>query len=98
MQTLEELSKDAGVNGILLQLPLPSHIDQDRAIGSIAPIKDVDGFHPENLGLLTSGKPRFVPCTPLGIRELFIHYDIETSGKLFGLIGDNTNASATQPG
>jgi len=87
VQTLEELSKDPGVHGILLQLPLPSHIDQDRAIGTIAPIKDVDGFHPENLGLLTSGKPRYVPCTPLGIRELLIHYNIETSGKTAVVLG-----------
>ncbi|MDH3217489.1 MAG: bifunctional 5,10-methylenetetrahydrofolate dehydrogenase/5,10-methenyltetrahydrofolate cyclohydrolase, partial [Candidatus Krumholzibacteria bacterium] len=62
-------------------------IDQDRAIGTIVPIKDVDGFHPENLGLLTSGKPRFVPCTPLGIRELLLRYRIETSGKNVAILG-----------
>ncbi len=81
------LSEDAGVHGILLQLPLPAHIDQDRAIAAIAPLKDVDGFHPENLGLLTSGKPRFVPCTPLGIRELLMHYKIETAGKRAVILG-----------
>ena len=85
--TLRELSDDPGVHGILLQLPLPRHIDQDRAIGTIVPIKDVDGFHPENLGLLTSGKPRFVPCTPLGIRELLLRYRIETSGKNVAILG-----------
>lgn len=85
--TLGDLSGDPGVHGILLQLPLPGHIDQDRAIASIAPIKDVDGFHPENLGLLASAKPRFVPCTPLGIRELLIRYNIETSGKKAVVLG-----------
>jgi methylenetetrahydrofolate dehydrogenase (NADP+)/methenyltetrahydrofolate cyclohydrolase len=85
--TLGDLSGDPGVNGILLQLPLPKHIDQDRTIGSIAPIKDVDGFHPENLGLLASGKPRYVPCTPLGIRELLLRYGIETSGKRAVILG-----------
>ncbi len=85
--TLEDLSSDASVNGILLQLPLPPHIDQDRAVATIAAIKDVDGFHPENLGLLTSGKPRFVPCTPLGIQELFVQNKIETSGKRAVVLG-----------
>lgn len=84
---LTELSEDGGVHGILLQLPLPRHIDQDRAIDAIAPMKDVDGFHPENLGLLTSGKPRFVPCTPLGIREMLLRYQIETSGKNAVIVG-----------
>ena len=87
VETLKDLSGDPAVNGILLQLPVPKHIDQDRAISSIAPIKDVDGFHPENLGLLTSGKPRFVPCTPLGIQELLIRYGVETSGKTAAVLG-----------
>ncbi len=87
IRTLTELSNDPGVHGVLLQLPLPKHIDQDRAIGTITPIKDVDGFHPENMGLLASGRPRFVPCTPLGIRELLVHYDIETSGKTAVVLG-----------
>jgi methylenetetrahydrofolate dehydrogenase (NADP+)/methenyltetrahydrofolate cyclohydrolase len=87
LAALRGLSEDPGVHGILLQLPLPSHIDQDRAISSIAPMKDVDGFHPENLGLLASGKPRYVPCTPLGIRELLIRYGIETSGKRAVVLG-----------
>lgn len=85
--TLQELSGDPDVHGILLQLPLPKQIDQDRAVASIAPIKDVDGFHPENLGLLTSGKPRFVPCTPLGIQELLTRYGVETSGKTAAVLG-----------
>jgi len=85
--TLERLGDDATVHGILLQLPLPPHIDQDRAIAAIRPEKDVDGFHPENAGLLAAGKPRFVPCTPLGIREIFIRYGIETSGRHVAVVG-----------
>lgn len=87
IETLHELSNDASVNGILLQLPLPRHIDQDLAIAAIAPIKDVDGFHPENLGLLASGKPRFVPCTPAGIVEMLIQNKVETSGKHVVVLG-----------
>ena len=84
---LEGYSADVGVNGILLQLPLPDHINPDNAVAAITPVKDVDGFHPENLGHLTSGKPRFVPCTPLGIQEMLLQYDVETSGKRAVIIG-----------
>jgi methylenetetrahydrofolate dehydrogenase (NADP+)/methenyltetrahydrofolate cyclohydrolase len=87
LAALGRLGEDASVHGILLQLPLPAHIDQDRAIGAIRPEKDVDGFHPENAGLLAAGKPRFVPCTPLGIRELFLRYGIETAGKHVAVVG-----------
>ncbi len=87
VETLGELSDDATVNGILLQLPLPAHIDQERAVASIAPAKDVDGFHPENLGLLASGKPRFVPCTPLGIQELLLQNKVKISGKHAVVLG-----------
>lgn len=87
LDTLRRLGDDPGVNGILLQLPVPDHIDQDRAIAAIRPEKDVDGFHPENAGLLAAGKPRFVPCTPLGIRELFLRYSIETSGRHVVVVG-----------
>ena len=87
IDTLRQLSEDPGVHGILLQLPLPKHINSDRAISSITPIKDVDGFHPESLGLLASGKPRFVPCTPLGIREMLLFHSIETSGKHAVVLG-----------
>ncbi len=87
IDALRALGKDPSVNGILLQLPLPRHIDQDRAISIIPPDKDVDGFHPENAGLLAEGKPRFVPCTPLGIRELLVRYGIETAGKHIVIVG-----------
>jgi len=84
---LRELNEDATVDGILLQLPVPRHIDSDRAIATISPAKDVDGFHPENLGLLASGRPRFVSCTPAGIRELLVRYDVPTSGARVAVLG-----------
>jgi methylenetetrahydrofolate dehydrogenase (NADP+)/methenyltetrahydrofolate cyclohydrolase len=85
--TLRDLGGDSSVNGILLQLPLPRHVDQDRAIAVIPPEKDVDGFHPENAGLLAEGRPRFVPCTPLGIRELLVRSGIETAGRHVVVVG-----------
>jgi methylenetetrahydrofolate dehydrogenase (NADP+)/methenyltetrahydrofolate cyclohydrolase len=87
LRTLRDFNEDDGVDGILLQLPVPSQIDSDRAIATISPDKDVDGFHPESLGLLASGKPRFVPCTPLGIREMLIRSEIETSGARAAIVG-----------
>jgi methylenetetrahydrofolate dehydrogenase (NADP+) / methenyltetrahydrofolate cyclohydrolase len=67
---IERLNCDAKVNGILVQLPLPNHIASQKAIGAIAPEKDVDGFHLNNVGALVTGHPRFVPCTPAGIMSL----------------------------
>ncbi len=77
---LTDFNNDPDVDGILLQLPLPKQIDSDRAIAPISPEKDVDGFHPESLGRLAAGSPRFVPCTPLGIRELLLRNGVETAG------------------
>ncbi len=77
---LTDFNNDPDVDGILLQLPLPKQIDSDRAIATISPEKDVDGFHPESLGRLAAGSPRFVPCTPLGIRELLLRNGVETAG------------------
>jgi methylenetetrahydrofolate dehydrogenase (NADP+)/methenyltetrahydrofolate cyclohydrolase len=87
LDTLREFNQDPAVNGILLQLPVPPQIDDDKAINTISPLKDVDGFHPENTGRLAAGKPRFVPCTPLGIRELITRAGVETSGKNVVVIG-----------
>ncbi len=84
---LRDFNGDADVDGILLQLPLPGHIDSDRAIAAISPEKDVDGFHPESLGRLAAGTPRFVPCTPLGIRELLIRHDVKTAGANVVVLG-----------
>jgi methylenetetrahydrofolate dehydrogenase (NADP+)/methenyltetrahydrofolate cyclohydrolase len=87
LTVLREFNDDADVDGILLQLPLPRHIDSDRAIAAISPEKDVDGFHPESLGRLAAGTPRFVPCTPLGIRELLLRYEVKTAGANVVVLG-----------
>ena len=80
LETIDRLNADPTVHGILVQLPLPRHIDDRRVIERIDPDKDVDGFHPINAGLLAIGTPRFVPCTPLGIRELLLASGLETRG------------------
>jgi len=87
LNVIDELNAEPEVHGILVQLPLPDHIDTRHVIERIAPKKDVDGFHPENYGLLASGRPRFVPCTPLGIQRILEHYEIPTSGKHVVIVG-----------
>jgi len=78
---IAELNVDDRFHGILVQLPLPKQISESKVIEAIAPEKDVDGFHPVNLGLMTAGTPRFISCTPKGIIRILKHYGIETSGK-----------------
>lgn len=90
LSLLEDLSAEAQVSGILLQLPLPPHLDVDEAMSAIDPHKDVDGFHPYNMGLLAAGEPRFVPCTPLGIREMLLRHRIETAGREVVVVGRST--------
>jgi methylenetetrahydrofolate dehydrogenase (NADP+)/methenyltetrahydrofolate cyclohydrolase len=80
LATIDRLNADPAVHGILVQLPLPRHIDERAVLERVAPRKDVDGFHPVNFGLLAQGTPRFVPCTPLGIRELLRDAQVETRG------------------
>lgn len=80
LDTIDLLNADRAVHGILVQLPLPAHIEERAVLERVDPRKDVDGFHPENVGLLTIGTPRFVPCTPLGVRELLVDAKIETRG------------------
>jgi methylenetetrahydrofolate dehydrogenase (NADP+)/methenyltetrahydrofolate cyclohydrolase len=80
LAVIDRLNADPAVHGILVQLPLPRHIDEAAVVERVHPLKDVDGFHPFNFGLLAAGSPRFVPCTPLGIRELLVHSGIETKG------------------
>ncbi len=84
---IAQLNHDPAVNGILVQLPLPKHIDESAVIRAINPLKDVDGFHPENVGLLTAGYPRFLPCTPFGIQQLLVRNDISPAGKHVVVIG-----------
>jgi methylenetetrahydrofolate dehydrogenase (NADP+)/methenyltetrahydrofolate cyclohydrolase len=78
--TIDRLNADPAVHGILVQLPLPRQIDEHAIVERVDPRKDVDGFHPVNAGLLAMGVPRFVPCTPLGIRALLLAEEIETRG------------------
>jgi methylenetetrahydrofolate dehydrogenase (NADP+)/methenyltetrahydrofolate cyclohydrolase len=82
-----ELNADERVTGILVQLPLPPQIDEDRVIRSIDPLKDVDGFHPVNAGLLVQGRPGLVPATPAGIMELLRAYEVELAGARALVIG-----------
>ncbi len=87
LQLIGELNAREDVNGILVQLPLPSHIDEDRVIKAISPKKDVDGFHPENVGYLSIGQKGFVSCTPAGIIELLKRSGIAIEGKECVVIG-----------
>ncbi len=84
---IHELNRDERFHGILIQLPLPKQIDTDKVIGTVDPDKDVDGFHPQNLGRLTAGKPRFIPCTPKGIMRILEYYQIDLNGKHVVVIG-----------
>lgn len=84
---LDRLNADDRVHGILLQLPLPKHLDEQALLQRIDPAKDVDGFHPVNVGKLSIGLPAPVPCTPLGIQRLLVEEGIETAGKFAVIIG-----------
>lgn len=84
---IQELNADKSVHGILVQLPLPQHIDEEKIILAIDPAKDVDGFHPVNIGNLVIGKKSFLPCTPHGIIVLLKRMNIETDGKSAVVIG-----------
>ena len=84
---IAELNNDNSYHGILVQLPLPKHIESDKVINAIDPKKDVDGFHPENAGLLAIGRPRFIPCTPKGIMRILEQYKIDLNGKHVVVVG-----------
>ena len=87
LKLIEELNKREDVNGILVQLPVPEHIDEDAVIRAIAPEKDVDGFHPQSVGALCIGQKGFVSCTPAGIIQLLKRSGIEIAGKECVIIG-----------
>lgn len=87
LSIIEDLNANSKFHGILVQMPLPEHINSQNIINSINPAKDVDGFHPENVGWLSIGKPRFIPCTPKGIMRIFSHYNIDLTGKDIVVIG-----------
>ena len=87
LETINDLNNDNRFHGILVQFPLPNHIKQQNIINAISPKKDVDGFHPENAGLLSIGKPRFIPCTPKGMMFILKHFNVDLNGKHVVVIG-----------
>ena len=84
---INQLNQDQSVHGILVQLPLPRHINEEKVINTIDPSKDVDAFHPSNVGKIMIGNYTFLPCTPSGIMDLLEYYDIEVSGKKCVVLG-----------
>ncbi len=87
LSKIKELNEDENVHGILVQLPLPKHINEDNIINAISPLKDVDAFHPENVGKILIGKYDFLPCTPAGVMELLAFYNIDIEGKECVVLG-----------
>ena len=87
LSLINVLNNDSAVHGILVQLPLPKHINEEHIINSIVPSKDVDAFHPVNVGKIMIGNPDFLPCTPAGVMEMLKKYNIETCGKDCVIIG-----------
>ena len=87
LKLVDDLNNDASVSGILVQLPLPDQIDSLKVLDAISPTKDVDAFHPENVGLLSQGRPRFLPCTPFGIVHMLFRSGIKTTGTSVCVIG-----------
>jgi methylenetetrahydrofolate dehydrogenase (NADP+) / methenyltetrahydrofolate cyclohydrolase len=85
--TIRDINADDNIHGILLQLPVPDHLNADYLISLISPEKDVDGFHPENLGLLCDSRPRFVPCTPYGILKMLNAMEVSLTGKHVVIVG-----------
>ena len=87
LQEISKLNNDIDIDGFIVQLPLPKHIDEQKVIMAVHPDKDVDGFHPVNVGKLTLNLPTFISATPYGIMELLERYNVETSGKHVVVIG-----------
>jgi|TARA_B110000263_G_scaffold48418_1_gene40235 methylenetetrahydrofolate dehydrogenase (NADP+)/methenyltetrahydrofolate cyclohydrolase len=87
LSLIDKLNNDNKINGILVQLPLPSHINESLVLNSVSPEKDVDGFHPINAGYLFEGQPKFIPCTPHGIIKMLEFYNVEIEGKNAVVLG-----------
>lgn len=87
LKVVDDLNNDASVDGFIVQLPLPRHIDEQKVIEAIDPRKDVDGFHPQNVGRMAIGLPCFISATPLGILTLLQRYNVETRGKKVAVLG-----------
>jgi len=90
LELIDGLNVDPAIDGILVQVPLPAHLDRQRVLDRIDPAKDVDGFHPWNMGLLAQGRPRFVACTPKGVMELLAEYRVPLQGKRAVVVGRST--------
>lgn len=87
LRLIARLNADPRIDGILVQMPLPPHLDADRVLMAVDAQKDVDGFHPENLGLLVAGRPRVVACTPRGVLRLLAHHEVPVAGKRVVVVG-----------
>ncbi len=87
LKLIKECNEDSDIHGILCQLPLPDQIDQKAILDAVTPLKDVDAFHPENVGLIVQERPRFVPCTPYGVQELIVRSGTKTEGAHAVIIG-----------
>jgi len=87
LQLVAKLNKSTEVHGILVQMPLPSQIDPARVVQAVSPAKDVDAFHPENVGRLVQGRPRFLPCTPHGVQQLLVRSGIQIAGRHVVVVG-----------
>ena len=87
LRKIDELNRDRNIHGLLVQLPLPKHIDEDKIINAIDPMKDVDCFHPQNVGRMLIGNPIFLPATPAGIQQMLVRSKIETAGKHVVIVG-----------
>ena len=99
LSRIRKLNDDPDVHGILVQLPIPPHIDRDTVMNAISPDKDVDGLHPFNAGLLAQGKPRFVPATPAGIQQMLVRTGRDPSGQHVVVLGrsDNRGQAGVRP-
>ena len=87
LKLVDKYNQDEKIHGILVQLPLPKHIDENKVLYAIDPDKDVDGFHPVNVGRMVIGKPAFLPCTPYGIQQMLIRSGVETEGAEVVIVG-----------
>lgn len=87
LELIAQLNQDPLVHGILVQLPLPKQIDQQIILDAVTPLKDVDAFHPENVGLIAQGRPRFLPCTPHGVQHLLVTTGVQTAGAHVVILG-----------
>jgi len=87
LETVERLNRDPAVHGILVQLPLPKQCDEQRILLAVDPLKDVDAFHPENVGRIVQGRPRFLPCTPHGVQQMLLRNQVPIAGAHVVVLG-----------